>query len=148
MSTASLPFQFSDATDALLQTSSAVAAAARDSLKTADLHHRFVQDTRKQAEAEYKAAFDAESEAAADMDRKRRHAEDTTAGHKRLCSDAFRALVKAKGGATCVFGALSSAASPSIRIICSLDANYDIEEGEVLSFSPTYNPHPPRPPRP
>ncbi len=59
-------------------------------MKTADLHHRFVQDIRKQAEAEYKAAFDAESEAAADMDRKRRHAEDTTAGHKRLRSDAFR----------------------------------------------------------
>ena len=90
MYTASLPFQFSDTTDALLQASSAAAAAARDSLKTADLHHRFVQDIRKQAEAEYKAAFDAESEAAADMDRKRRHAEDTTAGHKRLRSDAFR----------------------------------------------------------
>ncbi len=59
MSTTSLPFQFSNVTDALIQASSAAAAAARDSLKTADLHHRFVQDTRKQAEAEYKAAFHA-----------------------------------------------------------------------------------------
>ncbi len=51
-----------------------------------------------------------------------------TAGHKRLRSDAFRSLVKVKGGATCVFGALSSAASPSIRILRSLDADYDIED--------------------
>ncbi len=86
----------------LIQASFAAAAAARDSLRTADLHHCFVQDLRKQAEAEYKAAFDAESKAAADMDRERRHAEDMTEGHKRLRSDAFRSLVKAKGGATCV----------------------------------------------
>ena len=71
-------------------TAATAAAEARDSLKTADLHHRFVQDVRKQIEAEYKAAVDAEIAAAGDIDRKRRHADETEASHKCLCREAFR----------------------------------------------------------
>ena len=74
------------------------AAAARDSLKTAELHHRFTQDIRRQIETEYNAAVDEEIAAAGDMDRKRRHAEEMEETHKRVRSDAFRSLVKATGG--------------------------------------------------
>jgi hypothetical protein len=42
----------------------APATAACDSLKTADLHHRFTQDIRKQIEVEYNAAVDDEIAAA------------------------------------------------------------------------------------
>jgi hypothetical protein len=94
------------------------AAAARDSLKTAELHHRFTQDIRLQIETEYNAAVDEEIAAAADLDRKRRHADEMEETHKRIRSDAFRILVKAMGGQTC---AISGAA-----------ADYEIEEGEIV----------------
>ncbi len=81
----------------------------RDTFKTAELHHRFVQDIWKQIEAKYNATFDAEVEAAGDMDRKRKHAKEpaTEASHKPLRSEAFRSLINAKGGATCGFGFLT-----------------------------------------
>ncbi len=65
-------------------TASTAAAAARDSLKTAELHHRFTQDNRRQIEAEYNAAVDEEIAAAGDMGRKRRHAEEMEETHKRV----------------------------------------------------------------
>jgi hypothetical protein len=99
----------------------AAAAAARDSLKTAELHHRFTQDIRRQVETEYKAAVDEEIAAAADLDRKRRHADEMEETHKRVRSDAFRSLVKATGGQTCVPFSISRAA-----------ADYEIEEGEIV----------------
>jgi hypothetical protein len=99
----------------------ATAAAARDSLKTAELHHRFTQDIRRQVETEYKAAVDEEIAAAADLDRKRRHADEMEETHKRVRSDAFRSLVKATGGQTCVPFSISRAA-----------ADYEIEEGEIV----------------
>jgi hypothetical protein len=141
-SASALQNELQDAADA----ASASAAAARDSLKTADLHHRFVKDIRKQVEAEYKAAVDAEGEAAADLGRKRRHAADMEAINKRLRSDAFRSLVKAKGGATCGLGLLSSPASIRRQSQRSLDADYEIEDGEVLFFSPTYTVYTPTSP--
>jgi glycerol-3-phosphate O-acyltransferase len=96
----------------------AAAAAARDSLKTAELHHRFTQDIRLQIETEYNAAVDEEIAAAADLDRKRRHADEMEETHKRVRSDAFRRLVKATGGQTCVPFSISGAA--------------EIEEGEIV----------------
>ena len=109
-------------TTALLQNATATAAAAaRDSLKTAELHHRFTQDIRLQIETEYKAAVDEEIAAAADLDRKRRHADEMEETHKRVRSDAFRSLVKATGGQTCVPFSISRAA-----------ADYEIEEGEIV----------------
>ena len=110
------------------------AAAARDSLKTAELHHRFTQDIRRQIETEYNAAVDEEIAAAADLDRKRRHADEMEETHKRVRSDAFRSLVKATGGQTCVPFSISGAA-----------AGYEIEEGEIvednyISFTPTCTP--------
>ena len=125
------------------------AAAARDSLKTADLHHRFTQDIRKQIEAEYNAAVDDEIAAAGDMDRKRRHAEETEESHKRLRSEAFRSLVKAKGGATCGFGLLPTSGPTSQKAASAAamayDSDYEIEEGEIVeddyvSFTPTCSP--------
>jgi hypothetical protein len=117
-------------------TASTAAAAARDSLKTAELHHRFTQDIRRQIEAEYNAAVDEEPEiaAAGDMDRKRRHAEEMEETHKRVRSDAFRSLVKATGGQTCVPFSISGA-----------DADYEIEDGEIaeddyISFTPACTP--------
>ena len=122
-------------TTALLQnataTTATAAAAARDSLKTAELHHRFTQDIRRQIEAEYNAAVDEEIAAAGDMDRKRRHAEEMEETHKRVRSDAFRSLVKATGGQTCVPFSISGA-----------DAGYEIEDGEIaaVSFTPACTP--------
>ena len=111
-------------------TTATAAAAARDSLKTAELHHRFTQDIRRQIEAEYNAAVDEEIAAAGDMDRKRRHAEEMEETHKRVRSDAFRSLVKATGGQTCVPFSISGAA-----------ADYELEEGEIIeSFTPTCTP--------
>ena len=105
------------------------AAAARDSLKTAELHHRFTHDIRRQIETEYNAAVDEEIAAAADLDRKRRHADEMEETHKRVRSDAFRSLVKATGPFS-----ISGAA-----------ADYEIEEGEIvednyISFTPTCTP--------
>jgi hypothetical protein len=98
------------AATALLQSAtSALMQNARDSVKTAELHHRFTQDIRRQIEAEYNAAADEEIAAAGDLDRKRRHAEETEETHKRVRSDAFRRLVKAKGGQTCVPFSISGA---------------------------------------
>ena len=105
-------------------TAATAAATARDSLKTAELHHRFTQDIRRQIETEYKAAVDEEIAAAADLDRKRRHADEMEETHKRVRSDAFRSLVKATGGQTCVPFSISRAA-----------ADYEIEEGEVVEAS-------------
>ena len=123
-------------TTALLQnaTATTATAAARDSLKTAELHHRFTQDIRRQIEAEYNAAVDEEIAAAGDMDRKRRHAEEMEETHKRVRSDAFRSLVKATGGQTCVPFSISGA-----------DAGYEIEDGEIadddyISFTPVCTP--------
>ena len=116
-------------------TASTAAAAARDSLKTAELHHRFTQDIRRQIEAEYNAVVDEEIAAAGDMDRKRRHAEEMEETHKRVRSDAFRSLVKATGGQTCVPFSISRAA-----------ADYELEEGEIaddaryIPTSPTNSP--------
>jgi hypothetical protein len=115
-------------------TTATAAAAARDSLKTAELHHRFTQDIRRQIEAEYNAAVDEEIAAAGDMDRKRRHAEEMEETHKRVRSDAFRSLVKATGGQTCVPFSISGA-----------DAGYEIEDGEIadddyISFTPVCTP--------
>ncbi len=117
------------------------AIAARDSLKTAELHHRFIQDIRKQVETEYNAAVDAEVAAAGDMDRKRRHAEEMEATHKRIRSEAFRSLVRTrtKGGETCVAFSIIGAG-----------ADYELEEGEIVEGSdacylpttPTYTPPP------
>ena len=112
----------------------AAAAAARDSLKTAELHHRFAQDIRRQIETEYNAAVDEEIAAAADLDRKRRHADEMEETRKRVRSDAFRSLVKATGGETCVPFSISRAA-----------ADYEIEEVEIvednyISFTPTCTP--------
>ena len=115
------------------------AIAARDSLKTAELHHRFIQDIRKQVEAEYNAAVDAEVAAAGDMDRKRRHAEEMEANHKRTRSEAFRSLVRTKGGETCVAFSISGAG-----------ADYELEDGEIVEdtdacyipTTPTYSPPP------
>ena len=110
----------------------AAAAAARDSLKTAELHHRFAQDIRRQIEVEYNAAVDEEIAAAGDMDRKRRHADEMEETHKRVRSDAFRSLVKATGGQTCVPFSISRAA-----------ADYELEEGEIADdarYTPTHSP--------
>ncbi len=102
-----------NAADSLLQNAAALSAASSDNLKTANPYHWLVQNIRKQVEAEYKAEVGAESEAAADVDRKPLHAEDMGAICKRLCS-AFQSLVKAKGSATGGFSLLSA-----ISIICS-----------------------------
>jgi hypothetical protein len=138
------------------------AAAARDSLKTAELHHRFTQDIRKQIESEYNAAVDDEIAAAGDMDRKRRHAEETEESHKRIRSEAFRSLVKAKGGATCGFGLLGCCAAmcaakgdghtsqkAASAAAMAHDSDYEIEEGEIVeddyvSFTPCSPPSSPR----
>lgn len=118
-------------------TAATAAATARDSLKTAELHHRFTQDIRRQIETEYKAAVNEEIAAAADLDRKRRHADEMEETHKRARSDAFRSFVKVTGGQTCVPFSISRAA-----------ADYELEEGEVveasddncISFTPTCTP--------
>ena len=52
--------------------------------------------------------------------------------HKRVHSDAFRSLVKATGGQTCVPFSINRAA-----------AEYEMEEGEIvdyISFTPTCTP--------
>jgi hypothetical protein len=89
----------------LLQNATAAAAttagAARDSVKTAEMHHRFSQDIRRQIEAEYNAV-DEEIAACGDLDRKRRHADDMDESHKRLRNEAFCSLVKGTHGQTCV----------------------------------------------
>ena len=144
-------------TQQITATAATAAAAARDNLKTADLHHRdrFTQDIRKQIEAEYNAAVDDEIAAAGDMDRKRRHAEETEESHKRIRSEAFRSLVKAKGGATCSFGLLTtSGLLPTSQKAASAaamayDSDYEIEEGEIveddyISFTPCSPPSSPR----
>ena len=93
----------------------AAAAAARDSLKTAELHHRFAQDIQRQIEAEYNAAVDEEIAACSDMELKRRHAEEMEESHMRALSGAFRSLVKATGGQTCVACSISRAAAESAQ---------------------------------
>ena len=104
----------------------AAAAAARDSLKTAELHHRFAQDIRRQIETEYNAAVDEEIAACGDMERKRRHADEMEESHKRARSDAFRSLVKATGGQTYAISR------------CAPD---DMEDGEIAeSFTPDCTP--------
>ncbi len=130
-------------------TTATAAAAARDSLKTAELHHRFTQVIRKQIEAEYNAAVDDEIATAGDMDRKRRHAEETEESHKRLRSEAFRSLVKAKGGATCCFGLLSTSQKAASAAAAACGSDYEIEEGEIveddcISFTPCSPPSSPR----
>ena len=135
-------------TQQITATAATAAAAARDSLKTAELHHRFTQDIRKQIEAEYNAAVDDEIAAAGDMDRKRRHAEETEESHKRIRSEAFRSLVKAKGGATCGFGLLAAKGDASAAAM-AYDSDYEIEEGEIveddyISFTPCSPPSSPR----
>ena len=110
--------------NAAAATAAAAAAAARDSLKTAELHHRFAQDIRRQIETEYNAAVDEEIAACGDMERKRRHADEMEESHKRARSDAFRSLVKATGGQTCV---------PFFISRCAPD---DMEDGEI-SFTPS-----------
>ena len=106
----------------------AAAAAARDSLKTAELHHRFAQDIRRQIETEYNAAVDEEIAACGDMERKRRHADEMEESHKRARSDAFRSLVKATGGQTCV---------PFFISRCAPD---DMEDGETPDCTPPSSP--------
>ncbi len=64
-------------------------AAAADAFKTAELHHRFVQDIRRQLEAEYNAAVDAAAAADRDLDLKSRRVDDATECQKRLRSEAF-----------------------------------------------------------
>ena len=113
--------------NAAAATAAAAAAAARDSLKTAELHHRFAQDIRRQIETEYNAAVDEEIAACGDMERKRRHADEMEESHKRARSDAFRSLVKATGGQTCV---------PFFISRCAPD---DMEDGEI-SFTPDCTP--------
>ena len=135
-------------TQQITATAATAAAAARDSLKTAELHHRFTQDIRKQIEYEYNAAVDDEIAAAGDMDRKRRHAEETEESHKRIRSEAFRSLVKAKGGATCAFGLLAAKGDASAAAMAH-GSDYDIEEGEIveddyISFTPCSPPSSPR----
>jgi hypothetical protein len=138
-------------TQQITATAATAAAAARDSLKTAELHHRFTQDIRKQIESEYNAAVDDEIAAAGDMDRKRRHAEETEESHKRIRSEAFRSLVKAKGGATCAAkcGGLLAAKGDASAAAMAHDSDYDIEEGEIveddyISFTPCSPPSSPR----
>jgi chromosome segregation ATPase len=140
-------------TQQITATAATAAAAARDSLKTAELHHRFTQDIRKQIESEYNAAVDDEIAAAGDMDRKRRHAEETEESHKRIRSEAFRSLVKAKGGATCGFGLLGAKGNASQKAASAAatacDSDYEIEEGEIveddyISFTPCSPPSSPR----
>ena len=115
--------------NAAAATAAAAAAAARDSLKTAELHHRFAQDIRRQIETEYNAAVDEEIAACGDMERKRRHADEMEESHKRARSDAFRSLVKATGGQTCV---------PFFISRCAPD---DMEDGEIAeSFTPPSSP--------
>ena len=60
------------------------AEMAHDILKTADTHHRCTQEARLKLETEYKAAVDAETKAANDLIRKRRHA-DAIDGRRKRC---------------------------------------------------------------
>ena len=109
-------------------------ATAHDEWATAAFHFRFTQHIRKQVEDEYKTALAEEVTAKRDFDAKRRRADDTEAAHKRLRSDAFRELVKSKGGATCCgFGLLRHATAAAARVAAAkLDACYEIEEGELV----------------
>ena len=109
-------------------TAAAVSAAARDSLKTAEPLHCFTQDIRRQIEAEYNAAVDDEIAAASGMDRTRQQAKEMEESYKRVRSEAFRSLVKAKGGQTCV----------PISISCAT-ADDEMEEGEIVDDT-TYIP--------
>jgi hypothetical protein len=110
-------------------------AAAADVFKTAELHHRFVKDIRRQLESEYNAAVDAEVAAAWDLDLKRRRVEDATECQKRLSSEAFRSLVKDTGIAT-YGGALKE--YPSQRAAfraASMEfdsAHSELEDGEIV----------------
>ena len=70
------------------------------------------------------------------MERKRRHADEMEESHKRARSDAFRSLVKATGGQTCV---------PFFISRCAPD---DAEEdGEIAYASFTPDCTPPSSPR-
>ncbi len=65
------------ATAALMDALSAIeATSALDLVKSADLHHRTVQDIRRQLRTEYNAAVAAEIAAAADLLCKRRRADE------------------------------------------------------------------------
>jgi hypothetical protein len=125
--------------------SSVEKAAAADMFKTAELHHRFVQDIRRQLESEYNAAVDAEVAAARDLDLKRSRVDDATECQKRLRSEAFRSLVRDTGIAT-YGGALK--AYPSQRAAfraASMEiehSSYELEDGEIAfeSFTPDHSP--------
>ncbi len=114
--------------------------------KTAELHHRFVQDIRRQLEFEYNAAVDAEVAAARDLDLKRRRVEDATECQKRLRSEAFRSLVKDTGIAT--YGGALLKEYPSQRAAfraASMEfESASIEDGEIVeeSFTPDHTPPP------
>ena len=133
-------------------------ATAHDEWATAAFHFRFTQHIRKQAEDEYKTALAEEVTAKRDFDAKRRRADETEHEHKRLRSDAFREIVKSKGGASCGFGLLKHATAAAARVAeAKLEAGYELEDGEVeddeaeaavesyISFSP--NCSPPQSPR-
>ena len=121
-------------------------AAAADVFKTAELHHRFVQDIRRQLESEYNAAVDAEAAAARDLDLKRRRVDDATECQKRLRSEAFRSLVKDTGIAT--YGGALLKEYPSQRAAfraASMEfehSSYELEDGEIAfeSFTPDHTP--------
>jgi hypothetical protein len=123
-------------------------AAAADVFKTAELHHRFVQDIRRQLEYEYNAAVDAEVAAARDLDLKRRRVEDATECQKRLRSEAFRSLVRDSGIATYGGALLKAPMAPSQRAAfraASMDSSgYELEDGEITfeSFTPDHTPPP------
>ena len=122
-------------------------AAAADVFKTAELHHRFVQDIRRQLESEYNAAVDAEAAAARDLDLKRRRVEDATECQKRLRSEAFRSLVR-DTGITTYGGALlkeypsQRAAFRAASIEFDSSSGYELEDGEIPfeSFTPDHTP--------
>ena len=134
MSTATMqPTPTISSATATIDAAAANYATAHDEWATAAFHFRFTQHIRKQAEDEYKTALAAEVTAKRDFDAKRRRADDTEHEHKRLRSDAFRELVKSKGGASCGFGLLQHATAAAARVAAAkLEACYEIEEGELV----------------
>ena len=127
------PAHSAPATAPAIDAAASAYAAAHDEWATAAFHYRFTQHIRTQAEDEYKTALAEEVTAKRDFDAKRRRADDTEAAHKRLRSDAFRELVKTKGGASCGFGLLQHATAAAARVAAAkLEACYEIEEGELV----------------
>ncbi len=109
----------------IIYAAAAAYAAANDDFTTATFHYRFAQHIRTQVEEEYKIALDEEVAAKRDLDVKRRRADETEHAHKRLRSDAFRELVRCKGGATCCFGLLKHTTAAAARVAAAkLDAGY------------------------